>query len=72
MVQDAKNALVSSHGGKFEILNSIFDKNYIGIVVKSWHGSSQRKITETTFDCTGTLLSKIIAQLKYDLATHNA
>gem|GEM_PF-6289855 len=55
-IYDAKNAVVSLHGGVFEIKTSLFDKNYKHLDIRTYNGTHQGSITESVLTCSGTLL----------------
>ncbi len=51
LIEDAKNALVSSNGGKFTLNNAIFNKNYIGVWIKAYTGNHPGTVRQTVFTC---------------------
>jgi hypothetical protein len=56
-IMDAKNAVVSENGGVFNISNTIFDKNWVGVKVINHPGAHQGSISRTVFNCSS-LISK--------------
>jgi hypothetical protein len=57
LIEDAKNAVVSTLGGNFEINATLFKNNYVGILVNAFSGHHPGKVYGTKFVGTGTLLS---------------
>lgn len=57
LIEDAKNAVVSSNGGKFTINSTTFNNNYIGIKINQFNGVHAGKVYGCTFTGTGLLLS---------------
>ncbi|MDX9932694.1 MAG: T9SS type A sorting domain-containing protein, partial [Bacteroidales bacterium] len=54
-IYDAKNAVVSLHGGVFDIKTSLFDKNYKHLDIRTYNGTHLGSITESVLTCSGTL-----------------
>ncbi|MDD5570491.1 MAG: hypothetical protein PHD97_04955, partial [Bacteroidales bacterium] len=65
LIQDAKNAVVSNGGGIYDIENTIFEKDYKGIVVNEYAPAHQGSVTETAFECSATLMPQIPSPLEY-------
>ncbi len=57
LIEDAKNAVVSSNGGNFQINSTTFNNNYIGVLVNTYSNGHPGKIWGCKFTGTGTLLS---------------
>ncbi|MDQ3111203.1 MAG: T9SS type A sorting domain-containing protein [Bacteroidota bacterium] len=63
LIEDAKNALVSSNGGKFTLNNAIFNKNYIGVWIKPYTGNHPGSVRQTVFTCRALPASPTILSL---------
>ncbi len=56
-IEDAEVAIYSTDGGKFTILNSIFNKNFRNILMKTANGTHPGLVSNTSFSCSSSATS---------------
>lgn len=70
-ITDAKNAVVSNNGGIYNINNTIFDKNYKGIIVNPYNTAShQGSVKASTFSCSSVFTKPMLPPVS-PVATHS-
>lgn len=64
-IRDAENAILSNNGAHFEVINSTFDANYIGINITEFQGQHSGSVSGTTFKASQFLLSPRLGSRAY-------